>query len=296
MDWTYFLEDQANGQDVVVYVVDTGAMSAHPELSKRVLPVGSAYIMSDVGGTTEDLDGHGTAVAGIIAGLSVGVANEVTIIPIKILTEYDDLLTDTGSHTLSIPDDRLKQAISLATKHYMTERGGKGSAIINVSITAWKDAGLEAAIKAAIAAGIHVVAAAGNNGLPENKSQLGADICADWIGNVGQITVGATTIEDKMATFSNFGKCVDVYGPGESIISASLDGKTAPDDGTSFATPHVSGMIAAILSSMGPMTPAAMKAKILADAKGKVVDIAKYPNSNNRLVMFNPSMLDLLHL
>ncbi|KAJ7081167.1 peptidase S8/S53 domain-containing protein [Mycena belliarum] len=252
-DWTYFLEDKANGKNVVVYVVDTGVKASHPELANRVMTVPLSYIPESSGGNTDDIDGHGTAVAGVIAGLTVGVANAVEIIPIKIMAEYYDHMTDTGSHKSNILEGTLEKGITLATNHFVKERGRRGSAIINISITAWKDPrlNLDNAIKMAISQGIHVVIAAGNNGDPTSQGYLlgggpGGDVCNIWVPNYGQISVGATDIHDKMAHFSNFGKCVDVYAPGESIVTASLDGKLAPIDGTSFAAPHVAGMIAAI--------------------------------------------------
>ncbi|KAJ7116957.1 peptidase S8/S53 domain-containing protein [Mycena epipterygia] len=288
-DWNYFLEDDANGKNVVVYVVDTGVMSSHSELTPRVLSVPAQYIPNNVGGNTEDVDGHGTAVAGVVAGLTLGVANAAQIVPIKIMTQQDDLITDTASTTLQIPSEYVAQGIGLALNHYETERKKQGSAVINLSITAWKGQLLQDAIDSATA---------GNNGRPVGGKLVpgakGADVCDLWVADVGQINVGATDIADKMASFSNFGKCVDVYGPGQSIVTASKDGKVAPIDGTSFAAPHVAGMIAAILSKEGSMTPTAMKAKIISDAKGSVVDIADYANSNNRLVTFDPSLRDLM--
>lgn len=98
------------------------------------------------------------------------------------------------------------------------------------------------AVNAAIANGIHVCVAAGNNG---------ADACqsspASAGGKAGKaISVGAVDIDDQRASFSNHGDCVDVYGPGVSIVSSWIGGKNMVNSlsGTSMAAPHVTGIIA----------------------------------------------------
>ncbi|KAJ7727529.1 peptidase S8/S53 domain-containing protein [Mycena maculata] len=293
-DWTYFIDGNANGSSVAIYIVDTGVQSTDGELANRVVSVDSAYLVKGVGDNMDDLQGHGTAVASVAAGSTVGVANAATIIPMKIMQQYTDLIDDTTTVT-QIASDGLVSGIANAIAHYdkvwnANQGGGSAKpAIINISITMWKSTALEQIVEAAVAAGLHVVVAAGNNG---------ADVCSRWISNVGQITVGATNISDNMSSFSNYGACVDVYGPGESILVANIKGSGSNAlttmDGTSFAAPLVSGLIATIISSLGNLSPSDMKNKILNDATGKVANIANYPNSQNRLALVDPSIMNLM--
>ncbi|KAJ7450997.1 peptidase S8/S53 domain-containing protein [Mycena galericulata] len=121
--------------------------------------------------------------------------------------------------------------------------------------------------------------AAGNNGKDE---------CATRVIDQGQITVGATNINDKKSSFSNFGNVQQAFSRIHVTEHALVH-----DSGTSYAAPHVAGMIAAILSSLPSgqtMSPLEMKDKIIADAPGGVVDMKKFPNSNNRLIRFDASL------
>ncbi|KAJ7184886.1 peptidase S8/S53 domain-containing protein [Mycena filopes] len=262
-DWTYYLNDDFAGEDVVVYVVDTGIKSSHPELASRVSPMSSGYTVKDIGPDTEDTDGHGTAVAAVVAGMTVGVATGVQVFPMKVMSKYTwtDLIDD-AEHTEQIIDKKsVIQGIGNAVDHFQDLKATRKGGIINIT--------------------------AGN---------AGKDMCQYRVGDVGQITVGATDIFDNKAKFSNFGQCVDIYVPGKSIVSASLDGKVKPFDGTSFSAPMVTGMIALILSKQGVTPPAKLKAQIIAAAEGKVLDIANYPNSNDRLFELDHTMISLIHL
>ncbi|KAJ7763989.1 peptidase S8/S53 domain-containing protein [Mycena maculata] len=293
-DWTYFLDGNANGSSIAIYIVDTGVHATHAELANRVVSVSSEYLVKGVGDNMDDLSGHGTAVASVVAGSTVGVANAATIIPMKVMQQYTDLMDDTTTIT-QISSIGLVSGITNTIAHYdkvwnAKQGGGRAKpAIINISITMWKSPALEHVVEEAVAAGLHVVVAAGNNG---------ANVCSRWISNVGQITVGATNIKDNKSSFSNYGKCVDVYGPGESVLVADIKGSGSnaliTEAGTSFAAPLVSGLIATIISSSGNLSPSAMKNKILSDATGKVANIANFANAQNRLAHADPSIVNLI--
>ncbi|KAJ6483434.1 peptidase S8/S53 domain-containing protein [Mycena sanguinolenta] len=290
--WTSLISDSADGLNVAIYVVDTGVRSTHLELANsllasRVVTVGPAYILSQVGGSTDDVDGHGTGVVSVAAGLTLGVAPNAAIIPMKIMGQYQDLMDDTNRPTV-IPSQYLVAGISNAIKHYTTVGNGR-PAIINISITMWRSVALETIVSQAVAAGMHVVVAAGNEG---------QDVCGRWIRNMGQITVGATNIADEITSFSNSGPCVDLYAPGDSILGATVFGNSDTTtrlwEGTSFSAPLVSGMIAALISSGTNLGPAAMKARIIQDATGTITNIANFANTNNRLALLDPSTIDLM--
>ncbi|KAJ7883092.1 peptidase S8/S53 domain-containing protein [Mycena leptocephala] len=203
--------------------------------------------------TFDDIDGHGTAVASVAAGLTVGAANAATIIPMKVQTHFTDL----------VDDGRLEQGQTF---------GKFKPAIISISITMPADSEvLEEAITAAMAAGIHVVifhAAAGNKGANQLKdSEFGPDHSRSDRHQ-----------RPKKASFSNFGPCVDVYAPGESILAADF----------------TSGGLIDPSASTGNLSPPNMKKKILADATDKIVDIAAYAKSQDRLAVVNQDLINLV--
>ncbi|KAF9062264.1 peptidase S8/S53 domain-containing protein [Rhodocollybia butyracea] len=132
----------------------------------------------------------------------------------------------------------------------------------------------EKAIEEAIAQGIHVVYAAGN----EHQDQCSPSSPKRHVENVGQIYVSGIIPQapddhpDKTQPWPmsfqwrfNYGNCVDLVAPGEPIVCASAKGGTFNHAGTSFAAPLVAGTVAAILSTPAgrDLTPAQMKATIM---------------------------------
>lgn len=231
---------------IIVAVIDTGVDLDHPELKSNIW-CNSKEIPNngkddDGNGLVDDVNGydfhnndndpnddhnHGTHVAGIIAGKSVGMAPNVSILPLK-------FLGSNGSGTLA---DALK-AID-----YATQMG------VHVMNNSWGGGGFSQAmydsIKAAAESGIEFVAAAGNDGKNNDRRQsypAGYDL-----PNV--ISVAALTESGNLAYFSNYGeKTVHVAAPGYKIYSAIRDGGYGTYSGTSMAAPHVSGLVALALS------------------------------------------------
>ena len=209
----------ATGAGVKVYVIDTGILATHDEFGGRVA---SGY-SPIAGGSTVDCNGHGTHVAGTIGGSTYGVAKGATLVPVRVL--------DCGGSGF------ISDVVS-GVNWVISQHTSGARSVISMSLGGGASSTLDTAINAAINAGITVVVAAGNN----NRSAC--NYSPARVPNA--ITVGATDINDALATFSNTGSCVDISAPGVSVISAyySTKSATASLSGTSMATPHVSGAIA----------------------------------------------------
>ncbi|KAH8801303.1 serine proteinase [Flagelloscypha sp. PMI_526] len=252
--WTY-ANDYA-GQGVDVYVVDSGIRTTHHEFESGRAKWGATFGPY----ASADGNGHGTHVAGIIGGTQFGVAKLARLYAVKVLA--DDTLSGPWSDIISGINWAVGQAQSL----------GRPS-IINLSIGGSANSAVDNAVNAAVNAGVHVVVAAGNNN---------ADACGTSPARtLWAVTVGASTINDTRASFSNFGSCVDFYAPGQTITSSWFTSDTATGilSGTSMATPHVTGIIAYIISKSGRMSVAAMGAQIWSEAQKGVMPDNPSPNA-----------------
>lgn len=164
---------------------------------------------------------HGTLVAGIIHV----VAPEARIVPIKAFDAY-------GNTTMF----RIVEAVYRAKDLNVD--------VLNMSFSINEDsAALQRALTDAQAAGIALVAAAGND------SSNTRDLYPAAYGTV--IGVAATDFNDRLASFSNFGKSVSVSAPGAYVVSTVVGGRYAAAWGTSFSSPMVSGAIALLASQRG---------------------------------------------
>src|SRR4051794_36356073 len=254
-----------SGAGAVIAVVDSGVQADHPDLAGRLLP-GHDFVQND--GTPQDGNGHGTHVTGIAVadtGNGIGVASVAPgamVLPVRVL--------DDGGAGDSAT---VARGIDYARTH--------GADVINLSlgsevpiVGAMGGDEIDAAIHRAIAAGIVVVAAAGNNGVP---------VCEQPSARDGLLCVGAVDKRGQRSFFSSFGSGLGAVAPGGSGLGGDEDVlSTYPPStydflaGTSQATPHVSG-VAALLVSLGVRGQAAGK-RILGTAKdlGPAGDDAQY--------------------
>ncbi|KAJ3224113.1 serine protease [Clydaea vesicula] len=258
------------GDGVTIYIVDTGVNIDHEDFEGRAIwgatiPEGDADI---------DGNGHGTHCAGTSAGKTYGIAKKAKVVAVKVLRSN-------GSGSMS---DVVK-GIEWVSKHHKQlveeynakvaagEQPKKIKSVANMSLGGGKSRALDMAVNAAVAAGVHFAVAAGNDDRDAcNYSPAGADKA---------ITVGATTIEDDRAWFSNYGKCVDIFAPGHEILSTWIGSKVATNtiSGTSMASPHIAGIIASYLSrpDWESLSPAALKKKLLETATPKLIKMGVIP-------------------
>ena len=254
VDNKYFYTE--TGVGVTAYVVDSGINSTHTDFEGRIQPGFTA--VSD-GRGVEDCDGHGTHVAGIMAGTKYGVAKSASIVPIRVL-DCD------GSGTVAGLISGLNWAI--------TDHTEGAPAVANLSVGAKASASLNSAVASAVADGITVVVAAGNaNANACNYSPASAP---------SAITVGATASNDSRSYFSNYGNCLDIFAPGSSITSAYIGSATAAASmsGTSMASPFVAGIAAVYLETRPSASPAAVTKAITDAASREVVGSAGVDSPN----------------
>jgi aqualysin 1 len=242
-----------SGQGVTVYVLDSGIRPTHTEFTGRVT-VGPDYVGDGQNGI--DCFGHGTHVAGIIGGTTYGVAKDVSIVAVRVLNCG-------GYGTVSGV---------IAGIDWVTANHGP-NAVANMSLGGGRDNQLDHAVRSSIASGITYAIAAGNSAV---------DACNFSPARVSQaLTVGATNSSDTRAAFSNWGDCVDLFAPGQDILSAnySSDDASLVASGTSMAAPHVAGVAALYLEASPGSSPADVTAAILdATSKGVVADAKSTSN------------------
>ncbi len=295
--------DVTTGQGAVVAVIDTG-ITSHPDLNPNVLPgydmISSASTANDGNGRDSDATDagdasaanecgpgsrasssswHGTHVAGTVAAVGnnregvTGVAYNAKIVPIRALGKCggrtsdiaDAIIWAAGGSVRGVPNNpNPAQVINLSL-------GGSGSC----------DRTSQAAINRAVALGATVVVAAGNSNIDANR--------ATPANCQNVVTVAATGRTGGKASYSNFGRVVDVAAPGgdqrtgrsDGVLSTLNSGRTRPAQpsyayyqGTSMAAPHVAG-VAALMYSVNPsISPAEVEEALTSTAR-------RFPNRCN---------------
>lgn len=271
-----YLYAQEGGEGVDAYVIDTGTNIDHVDFEGRAK---WGYTAPD-GDEDEDGNGHGTHCSGTIAGKKYGVAKKANVYAVKVLRSN-------GSGSMS---DVIK-GVDWAAKSHKEQvnaakagkrKGFKGS-VANMSLGGGKTTLLDLAVDAAVTTGLHFAVAAGNDN---------ADACNySPAASKNAVTVGASTIDDSRAYFSNYGKCTDIFAPGLNIQSTWIGSKYAINtiSGTSMASPHICGLLAYYLSlqpasdseyAVASITPAQLKENLITiGTKNALSDIdAETPN------------------
>lgn len=243
---------------VVVAVIDTGVDLDHPDLRPVLVPGYTTFAESG----PQDYEGHGTHVAGIIAGQGLGdpgvrgVAPGVRLMPVKVM----------GPRGREGHVENVVAGLIWAVDH--------GAKIVNMSLG---DEGTSSLLREAVLYAqqrdVLVVAASGNFEEGRHHTRNTMNYPAAY---PGVMAVGATDEEDGLADFSFWGQWLSVTAPGVDIHSSvpgdgSLDaaerGEYQTEQGTSMASPFVAGVAALVRSRFPQLTAAQVKQRIEASAK-----------------------------
>jgi subtilisin len=224
------------GSGVRVAVIDTGIDYGHPDLS---INYAGGYDFVNGDDDPMDDEGHGTHVAGIIAAVYnsvgvVGVAPDVELYALKVLD-------NTGTGFLSDVIAALQWAVDHGIHVTNNSYGGP----LPFDSSEPNPLAISTAFDNAYAAGILHVAAGGNNG---NVLELGNNVIYPArLESV--IAVAATNQTDSRPSFSSTGPAIELSAPGVSTYSTTLGGGYGSGSGTSFASPHVAGVAALVISA-----------------------------------------------
>ncbi len=237
----------ATGTGVKAYIIDTGILGTHSDFGGRVL---SGYTAISDGNGTTDCNGHGTHVAGTVGGATYGVAKNVSLVPVRVLS-----CGGSGSTT----------GVIAGVDWVTADHAASTPAVANMSLGGSYSVSLNAAVARSITDGVTYAVAAGNSNTDACSASPASERTA--------ITVGATGSNDARASYSNFGTCLDVFAPGSGITSDWYTSTTATNtiSGTSMATPHVAGVAALLLSADATASPATIASRLLATATPSVV-------------------------
>ncbi|KAJ3385694.1 hypothetical protein HDU92_002921 [Lobulomyces angularis] len=240
LDSTYKYPTEA-GSGVTVYVIDTGITAQHPEFEGRASEGGS-FVNGVIGTSAKDNHGHGTHCAGTVASKTYGVAKKAKVVGLKVLGD-DGTGSDAGV---------------IAALNWVAKNGIPNKSVASMSLGPDFETCVEVArpdhpedeecnskavrdaVSSLVKLNIPVVVAAGNDARNACDGAPASEPLA--------YTVAASTSSDRLASFSNFGTCVDIIAPGQSITSTWLNNRTNTISGTSMACPHVAGGFAVLLS------------------------------------------------
>ncbi|MFI5666971.1 S8 family peptidase [Streptomyces sp. NPDC051704] len=249
---------EGNGAGVTAYILDTGIDYAHDEFGGRAT---FGYDAIGDGRLGADCQGHGTHVAGTVGGKTYGVARKASLVSVRVLG-CDGMGTWSGI---------------IAGMDWVA-KNAKQPAVMNGSLGGDLSKAVNDAADAVTAAGVLPVVAAGNSA----KDACGVSPASASL----VVTVAATNQYDEETSFSNWGRCVTLYAPGQAIVSAKLGGGSVALDGTSMAAPHVAG-VAVLYKQAHPTAAPEEVAEYLEQESTKDVLKSLSPASPNKLLYTN---------
>lgn len=265
------------GAGIDIYIVDTGIRSTHEQFGARVLPgidIPTDNGSSKINPVTSDCDGHGTHVAALAAGSTVGVAPQARLIAVRVLDcNGDGEVADVVNALQWVRAHHRSGVAAVVNLSFGVDLGDDGTSI-------------DREVQALIDEGVVVTVASGNG----DAAGRPIDACKIAPGDVPDaLTVGAIGILDVVAYYSNNGQCVDLYAPGgdrfRGLESAWKDSDTDYefDVGTSMASPLVAGY-AALLAEQQPGMCATAISQAIIDRSTKGVIAGITADSFNRLL------------
>ena len=265
------------GVGIDIYIVDTGVRGTHEQILGRVLPgidIPTDNGLSKVNPVTSDCDGHGTHVAALSAGSTVGVATQARVISVRVLDcKGDGEVADVVNALQWVRAHHRSGVAAVVNLSFGVDLGDDGTSI-------------DREVQALIDEGVVVAVASGNGdaaGRPINACKIAPGDVPD------ALTVGAVGISDAVAYYSNNGPCVDLYAPGgdrtRGLESAWKDSDSDYefDVGTSMASPLVAGY-AALLAQQQPGLCATSISQAIVDRSTKGVITGLTADSLNRLL------------
>jgi cerevisin len=219
--------DTDGGEGVDVYVIDTGINIQHVEFEDRA-SWGKTIPLNDV---DEDGNGHGTHCAGTIASRAYGVAKAANVIAVKVLgSNGSGSMSDVVAGVVWAATEAVAKAAAARAEFAATGKTKHKGSVANMSLGGGSSKALDDAVNKAVGAGLHFAVAAGMlSTFPYIGLFLRQHITS---GNDNRdaceyspaaaelaVTVGASTLADERAYFSNHGSCVDVFAPGVFLCS-----------------------------------------------------------------------------
>ncbi|XP_042675725.1 proprotein convertase subtilisin/kexin type 9 [Centrocercus urophasianus] len=254
------------GDKVQIYLLDTSVQSTHREIAGRVFITDFQNVPEEDSShfhrQASKCDSHGTHMAGVLSGRDAGVARGTHIHSLRVLNCQ-------GKGTIS------GTLIGLEFVGALLEAQPSPLLVVLLPFTGAHSRVLNAGCRRMVQMGAVVVVAAGN---------YKDDACLYSPASEPEvITVGATNREDQPASIgtlgTNFGRCVDLFAPGDDIIGASSDCSTCftAQSGTSQAAAHVAGIAAMLLSAESHLGVAELRQRLLSLATKNVVSKAWIP-------------------
>ena len=248
----------ATGRGVTVAVLDSGVDAHQPGLRGHVQHGADFLHGKGRGAGDTDCVGHGTEVGGIIAAQPAesigfaGVAPDVQLLPVTVSEK--EVMSDGNTSGDTVDAAGLADAVRWAVD--------AGADVLNMSLVLYHDDPvLKSAIGYALGQGVVVVAAVGNEGSADAHNPTPYPAAYD-----GVIGVGAVDSNGLRADSSQHGSYVDVVAPGVQVVTTARRSGQVRVDGTSFATPFVSGVAALVRQRYPRLTPAQVAARIMATA------------------------------
>ncbi|MFI8344419.1 S8 family peptidase [Streptomyces sp. NPDC085639] len=247
-----------NGQGVTAYILDSGIDFRHTEFGGRARP---GFDAIGDGRNGADCNGHGTHVAGTVGGETFGVAHKVSLVSVRVL----------GC------DGRGPWSGIIAGLDWVANNA-RQPAVLNASLGGDRFEPVNDATNALFNRGVLPIVAAGNENVDARRVSPASTPNA--------VTVGATNRYDQETDFSNWGEVLDLYAPGQDIISARNGGGSVSLNGTSMAAPHVAG-VAALYKAAHPTASPTEVANFLKNGATEDVIQSLSDNGPDKLLFTN---------